>query len=93
LYSNRFKKTGYYSTWGHFDHVEVVAEFELGDRTYKNHFLKDWVWTTDDFATQAGEIIRDVMFDHDRRYKNRTQADREEIGTSGTDISRNVKVS
>ncbi len=73
--------------------MEVVAEFELGDRTYKNHFLKDWVWTTDDFATQAGEIIRDVMFDHDRRYKNRTQADREEIGTSGTDISRNVKVS
>jgi histidyl-tRNA synthetase len=52
------------------------VELEPGDRTYTKPLLKDWILTTEEFASQAREIIRDMMFDHDNRHKNRTQAKR-----------------
>jgi hypothetical protein len=39
--------------------------------------LKDWVFATEDFLSQAPDIIPDVLLDHDREYRNNSYADRD----------------
>jgi hypothetical protein len=65
-------KREFYPTWGRGDHAEIMGTFLLGTRK-----KKDWVFATEDFLSQASDVIRDVLLDHDKEYRCKSYVDRE----------------
>jgi hypothetical protein len=77
LHSDGLKKESFTTTWGRGDHAELMGTFFLGNRKKTKVALKDWVFATEDFLSQASDIIRDVLLDHDKKYRCKSYVDRE----------------
>ena len=54
-----------------------MGVFLLGNRKKTKAALKDWVFATEDFLSQAPDVIRDVLLDHDKEYRCKSYVDRE----------------
>jgi hypothetical protein len=52
------------------------GHFTIGAYACKT-VLKDWVFATEDFLSQAPEIIRDVLLDHDYEYRIKSYEERD----------------
>ncbi len=78
LHSASLIKESFTTTWGRGDHAEILGTFRIGPRRQHRSNLKDWVFATEDFLNKALVVIQDVIFDHDREYRHKSFADRDE---------------
>jgi hypothetical protein len=63
---------------GRGDHAEIIGIFWLSPRRQHRPNLKDWVFATDDFLNKAPSVIQDVILDHDKEYRNKSHAERDQ---------------
>jgi hypothetical protein len=62
-------------TWGRGDHAELFGTFQIGEREHVRPRLKDWAIATQEFMTEAQEVVKDTLLDHDRTFRCKSYID------------------
>ncbi len=78
LHSTGLSKDSFTTTWGRGDHEEITGLFRIGPRRRYRSNLKDWVFATNDFVNKAPSVIQDVILDHDKEYRSKSNIERDQ---------------
>ena len=77
FYSSNLEFKKFFHKWSRFDHAEISSLFEIGPK--KEVTLKDWVLASEDFLDRAPVLLENILLDHDERFKDATQEDRQDF--------------
>lgn len=76
LISRHISIKKFFIRWTRFDHAMICAEAEYFHTSIGQTILKDWSLSSETFQTQAYDVIRDTLLDHDLEKRYMSQAER-----------------